>query len=127
MLGLILHAELRLSQALPCYWCFMDLEAAFDNVFVGHETCRAEAGITGIDWLLLDDIMDQDSQCVAMRSLLSRVFRLGCGTAQGRRFTVHVFSGLLRWLFEEVHVSLPHGTKAWFPPATALFPAFPGG
>jgi hypothetical protein len=33
----------------------------------------AEAGITGIDWLLLDDIMDQDSQCVTKRSLLSRV------------------------------------------------------
>lgn len=41
--------------------------------------------------------------------------------------SLYMFSGLLRWLFEEAHVSLPHGTKAWLPPATALFPAFPGG
>ena len=66
----------------------MDLEAAFDNVFVGHETCRAEAGITGIDWLLLDDIMDQDSQLMRCHAL-SPLESLSPWVWHGARTEVH--------------------------------------
>ena len=70
----------------------------------------------GADWLLLDDILRQDHQRVSVHGLLSPIFVLACGTAQGRRFSVHVFNSLLRWLADEVRQVLPVGCAAWLPP-----------
>ncbi|CAE7195943.1 MOCOS [Symbiodinium sp. CCMP2592] len=43
------------------------------------------------------------------------VFVLGCGIAQGRRFSVHVFNCLLSGLRDEVRRVLPYGVCAWLP------------
>ena len=54
------------------------------------------AGVTGIEWLLLDDFMRMDTQRVQLVGFFSASFVLGVGTAQGRRFSVGVFNALLK-------------------------------
>jgi hypothetical protein len=65
--------------------------------------CAFRAGVVGADWLLLDDFLRQDNQRACIHGLLSLPFVLACGTAQGRRFSVHVFNALLTLLSAEVH------------------------
>ena len=64
----------------------------------------------------MDDILAQDTQCVSVYGVTSETFKLRSGTAQGRRFSIHVTKGLLRWLYDEVLDALPT------PPATVLPP-----
>jgi len=79
-------------------------------------TASHEAGISCTDWLLLDDVLQMDRQCVQMHGFLSTIFILGVGTAQGRSFSVHVFNGYAHGLRVEIERSMPGGTKAWLPP-----------
>jgi hypothetical protein len=74
------------------------------------------AGVCAADWLLLDDILEQDRQCVGLMGLKSVVFAHYAGTAQGRRFSIHIFNALLRWLADEVQRVQPSGSAAWLPP-----------
>ena len=116
VLGLVLHAQIRLGQSLDTFWAILDLKWAFDTaILLGMKTAVAEAGIKQLDWLLLDDIMDQDCQCLTLHGLLSPVFQLGCGTAQGRKFSVGVCNALLRNLFNEIEIVVPGGTRAVLP------------
>ena len=41
--------------------------------------------------------------------------RASCGTAQGRRFSVHVFNGLLRWLPDEIETLIGGGSRTFLP------------
>ena len=50
-----------------------------------------------------------------MHGFLSKACVLGCGIAQGRRFSVHVFNSLLSWLRTEVERRIPLGVSAWVP------------
>ena len=73
----------------------------------------------GEDWLLLDDILPLDCQRISLVGLLSPIFVLGCGAAQGRRFSVQVFNSLLRWLKDEVEKVQPRGCASGLPPFAA--------
>jgi hypothetical protein len=120
ILALVLLAQLRFYQGVATYLALLDLKWAFDvAVLWCMKLACAQAGIEGTDWLLIDDVLDVDTQCVHLHGLLSRLFTLGCGTAQGRRFSVHIFNGMLRWLYDEVERIIPGGTKALFQPAVA--------
>ena len=83
---------MRAAQGLLCYLGFADFKWAFD--------------VADLDGMRLGCLrlclLTLDQQCVFLHGWLSSVFTLGCGTAQGRRFSVHVFNGLLRWLPDEV-------------------------
>ena len=119
ILGLIMHVQLRAAQGLPCYLGFADLKWAFDLADLnGMRLNCYMAGIVAADWLLIDDILTLDQQCVLLHGWLSAVFTLGCGTAQGRRFSVHVFNGLLRWLPDEVEMLIGGGSRTTMPPFT---------
>ena len=117
VVALILHAQMRAFHGL-CTWCALaDLRWAFDVANIpGMKLVAFLAGVTGLDWLLLDDFLDVDSPCVALHGLLSAAFTLACGTAQGRRFSVGVFNGLLRWLADLAHEVEPQGCVACPPP-----------
>ena len=105
-------AQLR----FPTFWAVLDLKLAFDTAILpGMKVAVAEAGIGRLDWLLLDDIMDQDVQCLSLHGLLSPVFKLCCGTAQGRKFSVAVFKSLLIWLSDEVYKIVPDGSISLLP------------
>ena len=120
VLALVLLTELRSFQGLPLYFAILDLRWAFDVALLPcMKLACAQAGVAGVDWLLLDDVMDMDTQCVQLHGLLSEVFTLGCGIAQGRHFSVHVFNGLLSWLKVEIDKALPRGVRAWMPPQIA--------
>ena len=116
VIGLVLLTQIRNAQSLPTFWAILDLKWAFDTAILpGMKVAVGDAGVDPLDWLLLDDIMDQDLQCLSLHGFLSRVFKLGCGTAQGRKFSVGVFNALLRWLHDEVEHVVPGGARAWLP------------
>ena len=117
VLALILHAQLRAYQGLSTFWALADLRWAFDvAILLGMKLGCYQAGIVSTDWLLIDDIMSMDKQCLHLHGWLSETFVLGAGTAQGRRFSIHVFNGLLKWLQQDVESTLTGGTCAWLPP-----------
>ena len=116
IIGLVLLTQIRSAQSLPTFWAILDLKWAFDTAILpGMKVAVGDAGVHPLDWLLLDDIMDQDVQCLSLHGFLSKVFKLGCGTAQGRKFSVGVFTALLRWLHDEIDLVEPGGTRAWLP------------
>ena len=85
VLALVLHAQLRAYQGFGTWWALADLRWAFDVANIPAMKAAAFlAGLRGVDWLLLDDILHNDTQRVALQGLMSLPFILGCGTAQGR-------------------------------------------
>ena len=116
LLAILLLAQVRDYQGLPLYLAILDLRWAFDVARLNNTRLAcSEAGVCGTDWLLIDDVFSLDRQCVHLHGLLSQVFVLGCGIAQGRRFSVHVFNCLLSGLQDEVRRVLPNGVCAWLP------------
>ena len=73
------------------------------------------AGVTGVDWLMLDDFLQADTVCVQIVGIMSESFRLLSGTAQGRAFSGHIFSGPMSWLRDDVFDALSGGTSAVMP------------
>ena len=53
-----------------------------------------------MEWQLLDDFIFHERQFVQLAGVASAFFHLAAGTAQGRKFRVHVFNAMLRWLSE---------------------------
>ena len=53
---------------------------------------------------------------VQFYGLLSPIFVLGYGIAQGRRFNEYGFKSLLSWLRDEIRHVCPHGVAACLPP-----------
>ncbi|CAE8699927.1 unnamed protein product, partial [Polarella glacialis] len=116
VLSLIIQAQLRLHQGLETFWALLDLRWAFDVASVaGMKINCWHAGVKRQDWLLIDDVLDMDTQCLQLHGCLSQLFKLRCGTAQGRKFSIHVFNGLLKWLRESVQSTLPTGLAACVP------------
>jgi hypothetical protein len=64
---------------------------------------------------MLDDVFAQDHQVVGLRDLLTPFSALGCGTAQGRRFSVHAFNAQLRALPVEIEQAMPGGCASRIP------------
>ena len=63
VLGLVLHTHIRMGQFLPTFWAVLDLKWAFDTAILpGMKVAVAQAGVGQLDFLLIDDIMDQDMQ-----------------------------------------------------------------
>ena len=117
VLALVSHAQVRDFQGLDTYWAMADLKWAFDTADVSAMLlCAYWAGITGIEWLLLDDFLRSDRQRVALHGFCSDTFRLGRGTAQGRRFSVLVFNGMLRLLVGELDAAGLSSCSTWLPP-----------
>ena len=107
VLALVMHAQLRRHQGLDTFLGMADLQWAFDVADIpGMLLNLHAAGVSGEDWLLMDDILSQDIQRVTVHGITSSTFKLRCGTAQGRRFSVHVYNGLLRWLYDEVQAAV---------------------
>ena len=101
--ALVLHIQLRYFQGLDTWLALADLKLVFDVADIPSMlVCAFEAGVCGEDWLLLDDFISMDRQRISLMGLLSPLFVLGCGKAQGRRFSDQVFNSFLRWLKEEV-------------------------
>ncbi|CAK0833195.1 unnamed protein product [Prorocentrum cordatum] len=117
VIALTMHAQLRHSQNLPTWLAVADNKWAFDVASVNGMLCGAfHAGVRGADWLMLDDILAQDHQAVGLHNLLSPVFALGCGTAQGRRFSVHICNAQLKALPDEIAAAVPGGCATVVPP-----------
>ncbi|CAK0886329.1 unnamed protein product [Prorocentrum cordatum] len=109
--------ELRHAQGLHTWWALADGKWAFD-VASRHAMLVGvyNAGVRGPDWLILDDVLAQDHQCLSLHGLLSPVFMLSRGTAQGRRFSVHAFNTQLRGLADDIAKVLPEGCSTIVPP-----------
>ena len=61
-----------------------------------------DAGVVGGAWMILDDLLQNDTCPVQVDSVITDQFQLGGGTAQGRRLSVHLFNGLMRQLHDVV-------------------------
>ncbi|CAK0904656.1 unnamed protein product, partial [Prorocentrum cordatum] len=110
VIALTMNAQLRAAQDLPTWWAVADNKWAFDVASVNGMLCGVfEAGVRGSDWLLLDDVLAQDHQAVGLHNLLSPVFAVGRGAAQGRRFSVHIFNAQLKALPVEIAAAVPGG------------------
>ena len=116
VLALILLVQVRAYQGADTFLAFADLRWAFDvAIHSGMKVNAFLAGVVGTDWLLLHDILNTDRQYVDVAGVASLISVLGCGTAQGRRFSVDIFNGLLKWLADEVWATIPGGTKSVLP------------
>ena len=115
--AIVLLCQARHHQGLSTLLSTLDLKQDFDlaNIDGMWAGCHA-AGITGRDWLLIDDILRSDRQVLELHGILTAVFTLARGTAQGRKFSLHVFNGLLRSLADELEAAFPSGTNAILPP-----------
>lgn len=111
-----MNAQLRAAQDLPTWWAIADNKWAFDVASLNGMLCGVfEAGVRGSDWLILDDVLAQDHQAIGLHNLLSPVFALGCGTAQGRRFSVHICNAQLKALPDEIAAAVPGGCATVVP------------
>ena len=110
VLALVILAQVRDHFGLATFLVALDLRWAFDVAPLNSMRLACmEAGMSLEGWLFLDDVLASDRQCVQLHGLLSAIFTLGAGTAQGRRFSVHVFNSMLSWLAEEIKTAVPHG------------------
>ena len=116
IIALVLHTHLRAAQGLSTYWALADLKWAFDVADIPSMKYQLfQAGVFFADWLVMDDIMTMDRQCIQLHRLLSIFFVLACGTGQGRRYSVHVFNSLLRRLPDEIDTVTMGGTCTFIP------------
>jgi len=116
ILALLIHAQIRAYQGLATHWALTDLRWAFDVAILhGMLVACWMAGVVSVDWLLIDDFLAMDRQRVQLHGFCSETFQLGCGTAQGRRFSVFLMNALLRWLADDIRTLLPSGTCALLP------------
>ena len=117
VIAIALLAQLREYQGLATYSAATDMKWGFDVAIIsGMLYACYRAGVTGRDWLLIDDLMHMDQQVVELHGLLSPIFMLGCGTAQGRSSSLPVFNSLLRSFADELAKAVPGGTCALLPP-----------
>ena len=117
VIAIVLLAQLREYQGLATYLAATDMKWGFDVAIIsGMLYACYRAGVTGRDWLLIDDLMHMDQQVVELHGLLSPIFMLGCGTAQGRSSSLPVFNSLLRSFADELAKAVPGGTCALLPP-----------
>ena len=117
VVALVLLGQLREYQGLATYLAATDMKWGFDVAIITGmlHACHC-AGVVGRDWLLIDDVMHMDRQVVELHGLLSPIFILGCGTAQGRRFSTPIFNSLLRFFADALVRAVPGGTCALLPP-----------
>jgi hypothetical protein len=70
LIALVLHTQLRNYQRLCTWWALADLRWAFDTADIpAMKVAVFLAGVCATDWLLLDDILEQDRQCVGLMGL----------------------------------------------------------
>ena len=99
VLCVVLVAQMRVAFGLPLILIFLDLIAAFDVADRDDMRLAAfEAGVGGRLWMLIDDLLASDHSRIHLANLKSDDFALSLGTAQGRRLSVHLFNGLMRYL-----------------------------
>ena len=70
-----------------------------------HDDLRLSAfaaGLIGPAWLLLDDLLTMDHTQLRLGAALSDDFVLGCGTALGRKVSVHFFNCFMRVLYDKI-------------------------
>ena len=122
VLAVVLLAQLRNALALPLILVFVDLATAFDVADRDDMRVAAfAAGIPGRLWLLLDDLLSMDHCRVHFGDLQSDVFKLSCGTAQGRRLSIHLFNGQMRFFAGRGRCSQPRCGCLGFPLASLGF------
>ena len=113
VLAVVLLGQLPIGMSLPILLVFLDLIAAFD--VANRNDMRAaifEAGVSGRLWLLIDDLLSSDRGRVHVGDFVSSDFQLEAGTAQGRRLSVALFNGQMRYLHDIV-VAHSRGVGAW--------------
>ena len=75
---------MRDHQGADTLWAMADLKWGFDLADIpGMLVAAYCAGLTGVDWLLLDDMLTMDSQRATLHGLLSAPFVLGRGRRRG--------------------------------------------
>ena len=113
VLAVVVLAQARKYFGLSTFLVTLDLKWAFDMAPLDcMKLACMEAGLSLGSWLHLDAILEADRQCVQLHWLLSQVFSLGCGTAQGQRFSVHVFISMLK--NETAFRSGPRASATWY-------------
>ena len=113
VLAVVLIAQLRIGVGLPILLVFLDLAAAFD--VADRNDMRAalfEAGVSGKIWMLIDDLLASDHCRLHVGEFISSHFQLDAGTAQGRRLSVALFNGQMRYL-HNIMADHTRGTGAW--------------
>ena len=97
ILAVMLHVQIRHYQGLDTFLLFSDIQHAFDTA--SHDGMLLAAflsGVVEVEWRLLDDFLKMDSASIMLGGVLSRALSLGVGIPQGKKFSVHVFSALLK-------------------------------
>ncbi|OLQ12428.1 hypothetical protein AK812_SmicGene3620 [Symbiodinium microadriaticum] len=97
ILAIVLHVQIRAFQGLYSYLLFADIKHAYDTAdHDGMLLASYLAGIVEVEWRLLQDFLAMDSEVVALGGCISGALHLRAGIPQGRKFSVHVFTALMR-------------------------------
>ncbi|CAE7587340.1 unnamed protein product [Symbiodinium sp. CCMP2592] len=97
ILAVILHVQIRHYQGVDTYLLFSDIQQAFDTA--SHDGMLFSvylAGVVEVEWRLLSDFLAMDTANIMLAGLLSQVLTLRAGIPQGRKFSVQVFTALLK-------------------------------
>ena len=97
ILAVMMHVQIRHYQGVDTYLLFSDIQQAFDTA--SHDGMLFAAylsGVVEVEWRLLFDFVLMDSATVMLGGFLSRALTLRAGIPQGRKFSVHVFTALLK-------------------------------
>ena len=67
VIALVLHTQLRAAQGFLTFWALADLKWAFDVADIPSMKYQLfQAGVFFSDWLVMDDIMTMDHQCIQL-------------------------------------------------------------
>ncbi|CAE7226960.1 unnamed protein product, partial [Symbiodinium sp. CCMP2456] len=97
ILAVILHVQIRHYQGVDTYLLFSDIQQAFDTA--SHDGMLFSAylaGVVEVEWRLLCHFLAMDTANIMLAGLLSQTLTLRAGIPQGRKFSVHVFTALLK-------------------------------
>ena len=112
VLGVVLLCQSRRVSGLPVYLVFGDLSFAFDCVSKdGMRVAAFLAGIAGPAWYVIDDLLASDQARIHLNGFVSPNFHLQEGTAQGRKISILLFNGPMRFLHDAI-VSVHGGVDA---------------
>ena len=122
VLGVVLLCQCRQIAGLPIYLVFGDLSFAFDCVSKdGMRVAAFLAGIAGPAWYVIDDLLASDHARVHLNGLVSHSFHLQEGTAQGRKISILLFNGPMRFLHDAVATAHDGVTTAGYHMVTSQY------
>ena len=109
----VLLCQVRKAIGLQTFLPFEDVKSAFDGASrVEMLAGLFDAGVTGSQWMLVDDQLRNDTCAIPYGQAVTGTFKLDEGTAQGRKISVDLFNCVMKKLRDYI-CRASSGVGAW--------------